>query len=324
MHRDGKVRAILKKTMKPQRSSAYLVRSLKRSEMLQCYSLLLPVAVLIIIFCYVPMYGLVIAFQNYFPGSPFIGNNVKWVALKHFMKFINGQYFWRLIKNTLWLSILNLIFGFTIPIIFALLLDQVRKPSYKKFVQTSSYLPYFISTVVVTGMVITFIDVDGVITRLMGVFGAPIQNWRVEPKAFPTVYTITNVWKSFGFSSILYFSTISSIDQGLYESARIDGANRWQQMWHITIPGISHIIAINLIMAIGGILNSNSEMILLLYTPAVYDVADVIGTYTYRLGIVGGQFSYTTAAGLFMSAIGFTLTFIANRVSNRLTGYGLW
>lgn len=146
----------------------------------------------------------------------------------------------------------------------------------------------------------------------------------MQSQAFPIVYTVTNVWKGFGFGSILYFSTITSIDPGLYEAARIDGANRLKQMWHITLPGLKHIIAINLIMSIGGILNTNSELILLLYTPATYDVADVIGTYTYRLGILGGQYSYTTAAGLFMSAIGFMLTYLANRVSNALTGYGLW
>lgn len=270
------------------------------------------------------MYGLVIAFQNYFPGSAFIGENVNWVGLKHFKKFINGIYFGRLIKNTLRLSSLNLIFGFTAPILFALLLDQIKSVRYKKVVQTASYLPYFISTVVVTGMVITFIDTDGIVTRFLALFGLPIKNWQTEPSAFPAVYTITNVWKSFGFSSILYFSTISSIDPGLYESAKIDGANRAQQVWHITLPGISRVIAINLIMAVGGVLNTNSEMILLLYSPAVYDVADVIGTYTYRVGIEGGKYSFTAAAGLFMSLIGFSLTFIANKVSNKLTGYGLW
>ena len=297
---------------------------MNRKETLQCYSLLLPVIALIFVFSYIPMYGLVIAFQNYFPGSAFIGENVNWVGLKHFKKFINGIYFGRLIKNTLRLSSLNLIFGFTAPILFALLLDQIKSVRYKKVVQTASYLPYFISTVVVTGMVITFIDTDGIVTRFLALFGLPIKNWQTEPSAFPAVYTITNVWKSFGFSSILYFSTISSIDPGLYESAKIDGANRAQQVWHITLPGISRVIAINLIMAVGGVLNTNSEMILLLYSPAVYDVADVIGTYTYRVGIEGGKYSFTAAAGLFMSLIGFSLTFIANKVSNKLTGYGLW
>lgn len=299
-------------------------RAFFQNETFQVYSLFIPVAILIIIFCYIPMYGIVIAFQDYTPGSPFIGEAVKWVGLKHFANFIQGEYFFRLMKNTLVLSVLNLIFGFTIPIIFALLMDQIKAVRFKKLIQTASYMPYFISMIVVAGMVISFIDVGGIITNLLTAFGFENINYRNSPTAFPVIYTVTNVWKGFGFGSILYFSTISSIDPGLYESAKLDGANRLRQVWHITLPGISRVIAINLIMAIGGILNANSELILLLYTPATYEAADVIGTYTYRLGIIGGQYSYTTAAGLFMSLIGFILTYLSNKVSNKMTGYGLW
>ena len=293
-------------------------------EMLQYYSLLIPVLVLIFVFCYIPMYGIVIAFQDYLPGSPFIGEGVRWVGLKYFERFIGGEYFMRLIRNTLVLSGLNLVFGFSVPILFALLMDQIKTTWLKKTIQTASYMPYFISSVVVAGMVISFIDTDGLVMQLLSTFGVPKQNLRINSGAFPWIYTVTNVWKNFGFGSILYFSTISSIDPGLYEAARIDGANRWMQVWHITLPELRSIIAINLIMSIGGILNANSELILLMYTSATYDVADVIGTYTYRMGIEGGQYSYTTAAGLFMSLIGFALTFAANKVSNKLTGYGLW
>jgi putative aldouronate transport system permease protein len=150
------------------------------------------------------------------------------------------------------------------------------------------------------------------------------MNYRLNKTAFPVIYTVTNIWKSFGFGSILYLSTITGIDPQLYESAKIDGANRFRQVIHITIPGIQRIIAINLIMAIGGILGTNTDLILLLYHSATYETADVIGTYVYRLGILGGEFSYTTAVGLFMSIIAFALTFTANKVSNRLTDYGLW
>ena len=305
-----------KKTVRASRS--------RRIEMLQIYSLMIPVFILIFIFSYIPLYGIVIAFQDYVPGAPFLGEGVKWVGLEHFIDFIQGEYFGRLIRNTLVLSGLNLLFGFTAPILFALLMDQIGALRFKKLVQTASYMPYFISTVVVAGMVISFIDNQGLVTNFLTLFGFERQNYRINPDAFPATYTITNVWKGFGFGSILYFSTISSIDKGLYESAKLDGANRFQQVLHITLPGIKHVIAINLIMAIGGILNTNSELILLLYTEATYNVADVIGTYTYRLGIVGGQYSYTTAAGLFMSVIGFILTYTANKVSNRLTGMGLW
>jgi putative aldouronate transport system permease protein len=158
----------------------------------------------------------------------------------------------------------------------------------------------------------------------MTLFGMDPQNYRMSRAAFPWIYTITNVWKGFGFGSILYFATITSIDPGLYESAKIDGADRFQQAIHITLPGIQRIIAINLIMAVGAILSTNTDLILLLYHSATYEVADVVGTYVYRLGIEGGEFAYTTAVGLFMSLIAFSLTFTANKISNKLTDFGLW
>lgn len=293
-------------------------------ENLQIYGIMLPTLLLILVFCYVPLYGLVIAFQDYVPGISFFGEDVTWVGLKWFQKFISGHYFARLIRNTLVLSGLNLLFGFTAPILFALLLDQIRRAGFKKLVQTASYMPYFISTVVVAGMVISFIDTDGIVTNLLTQFGMEKKNYIVDPGAFPWVYTITNVWKSFGFGSILYCSIISSIDPGLYEAAKLDGANRGQQVWHVTLPGLKSVIAINLITTVGAILSTNTELVLLLYKPATYDVADVIGTYTYRLGILEGQYSYTTAAGLFTAAIGFLFTWLANKISNKLTGFGLW
>ena len=293
-------------------------------ENMQIYALMLPTILLILIFCYIPMYGIIIAFQDYAPGMPFIGEGVKWVGFKWFEKFITSHYFFRLIKNTLVLNLLNLIFGFSAPILFALLIDQIRHTGCKKFIQTASYMPYFISTVIVAGMVISFIDTDGIITNALVGLGMERQNLRVSSAAFPWVYTFTNIWKGFGFGSILYCSVISSIDPGQYEAAKLDGANRLQQVWHITLPGLKAVIAINLINTIGGILASNSELILLLYTSATYDVADVIGTYTYRLGILEGKYSYTSAAGLFVTVIGFIFTYTANKVSNKLTGYGLW
>ncbi len=293
-------------------------------ENIQIYALMLPTLLLILIFCYVPMYGIIIAFQDYVPGSPFIGKDVDWVGLRWFKQFVAGHYFTRLLKNTLVLSILNLIFGFTAPILFALLLDQIKHIKYKKFIQTASYMPYFISTVVVAGMVISFVDTDGLITSVLTTLGFARENYRTNSDAFPWIYTFTNVWKGFGFGSILYCSIISSIDPGLYEAAKLDGANRWQQVWHVTLPGLKAVIAINLIRTVGDILSTNTDLILLFYTPATYDVADVIGTYTYRLGILEGQYSYTTAAGVFTSIIGFAITFVANKISNKLAGVGLW
>lgn len=295
-------------------------------ENLQLYAIMLPVLVLIFIFCYIPMYGLVIAFQDYNPGNPFIAfdGSVKWVGLTHFITFAKSIYFFRLIKNTLLLSFYNLIFGFWVPIAFALLLNEVLNMHFKKLVQTASYMPYFISSVVVAGMVLSFIQTDGIVNSVFAIFGKAPVAYNTSASAFPVIYTLTNVWKSFGFNSILYLSSISSVDPSLYESARIDGANRLKQCMYITLPSILPTISIMLIFTVGSMLSSNSDLILLLYNSATYSTADVIDTYIYRIGIEGGQFSYTAAIGLFSTAINFILVFVANKISNKLTNYGLW
>ncbi|WP_249319600.1 ABC transporter permease [Yeguia hominis] len=250
--------------------------------------------------------------------------NANWVGFEHFTAFINSIFFSRLIWNTIRLSLLNLLFGFTIPILFALLLNEVKNLHFKKFVQTVSYLPYFISTVVVAGLVLSFLEPNGLVNNILAMFGVQPTEWIVQPKAYPTIYTVTNVWKNFGFSSVLYFSTMASIDPTLYESAKIDGANRWKQMLYITLPGLRNIIAITLILQLGALLTSNTELALLLYRSATYETSDVIGTFVYRMGIEQGKYSYSTAVGLFLSIIGFGLTFVANKVSNKFAGYGLW
>ncbi len=295
-------------------------------ENVELGTLFLPAAILIILFCYIPLWGVVIAFQDYVAGNSLFAfdDSVKWVGLKHFLKFVNNRYFFRLLGNTFRLSVLNLVFGFTIPIIFALLLNEVRNMRYKKIVQTSSYLPYFISTVVAAGMMLSFLEINGLINNFSKLLGLEAKEYIIDPKYFSGIYTITNVWKHFGFGSILYFSTISSIDPVLYESATIDGANRWKQMLHITLPGIKFIIAVQLVLQVGRILSTNTDLVLLLYRSSTYSTADVIGTYIYREGIMGGKYSYSAAVGLFMSIIGFALTYIANKVSNKLTGYGMW
>lgn len=290
----------------------------------ELYSLMLPAIILIFIFCYIPMYGYLIAFQDYKAGSSFWGPDTEWVGLKHFERFYNSVFFSRLMGNTLWLSFLNLAWGFWVPIVFALLLNEVHVMGYKKFVQTASYLPYFISMVVMCGMLISFISPSGIINKLIVALGGESKSWRTIPSAFAEIYVLSNIWKSFGYNSILYMSVITSIDTSMYESARLDGANRLQQAIKITIPSIVPTIAIMLIMQVGSLLNANTEMILLLYVPATYEVADVIGTYIYREGLSGGKFSYTTAIGLIQAVINFALVFIANKVSDKLTGAGLF
>lgn len=295
-------------------------------ENLELYSIMLPVLAMIFIFCYIPMYGIVIAFQKYVPGRPFLSldGSTKWVGLKYFKEFIQGKYFGRLMGNTIKLSLYNLLFGFPIPIIFALMLNEIHSVKAKKFFQTASYLPYFISMVVVAGLVVSFLETNGLINNIAVMFGGTRTAWRTNKQAFPVIYTITNVWKSFGFNSILYMSAITAIDTSLYESAKLDGATRLEQIWYITLPSIRPTIAIMLIMAVGGLMNSNTDLILLLYTSTTYETADVIGTYIYRVGIQGGKFSQTAAIGLFSTIINFILVFITNCLSNKISGTGLW
>ena len=300
-------------------------KGVSAAEQIQLMLLMLPAFALIFIFCYIPMYGILIAFQDYVPGAPILSfDSARWVGFKHFIDFIGSRTFPRLIRNTLVLSSLHLVFGFTAPIIFALMLNEVKAARFKKVVQTASYLPYFISTVIVAGMVLSFIDTNGIVNVLLKAMGLPTRAFSVEPKAFPVIYTITTVWKSFGWDSILYLSAMSSIDVNLYEAARLDGANRGQQMWHITLPAIKPTIMLLLILAIGGILGTNTDLILLLYNPAVYDTADVIGTYVYRDSLLGGRFSFGTAVSLFTSLLNFTLVFISNSISRKVADYSLW
>ena len=294
-------------------------------ENLELYLMALIPVTLIFIFSYVPIYGIVIAFQNFVPGIPMIGDErIDWVGFKHFTDFINSHFFGRLLKNTIWLNLLNLLFGFPIPILFAIVLNEVRNARYKRFTQTASYMPYFISNVVVAGMFINFLQPDGLFNHIRAAFGARPLPFITRPEYFPAIYTLINVWKGFGFNSILYFSAISGIDQELYESGRLDGGTRLQLMRHITIPSILPTIAIMLILQVGSFLGSNTDLIILLYRPSTYRTADTLGTYIYRLGITEGRFSYTTAIGLFMSVIGFALVYAANKASDKLTGFAMW
>lgn len=296
-----------------------------KKEDWQIYSFMLPAVILIMLFSYIPMYGLVLAFQNFRAGSDIFNlAGAKWVGFKWFAQYMNSIYFGRTLGNTIRLSLLNLLFGFTMPIVFALVINEIRALRFKKLVQTASYLPYFISAVVVAGIVISFTEMNGLVNNFISLLGMERKEWLVRPEYFPGVYTFTNVWKTFGFNSILYISTLSSIDPELYEAAKIDGASRWQQMKYVTLPSILFIIAVQLVMQMSQILNANTDLVLLLYRPSTYQTSDTIGTYVYRMGIVGGKYSYTTAVGLFQSVVALVLTIITNKVSNKLTGYGLW
>ena len=293
-------------------------------ENIQYYLMMLIPMTLIFVFSYIPLYGIVIAFQDYFPGSPFIGKDVEWVGLKWFKAFVTSHYFPRILRNTLVLNLMGLLLGFAVPIIFALIVNEIRSSKFRKFTQTVSYLPHFLSAVIVAGMVSRFISSDGIITLALQALGFEAKSLNVSKEAFPWIYTITGIWKSFGWNSIIYLSTLAAIDPGMYEAATIDGAGRLKRIWYITIPNMMPLIMIQLILSIGGMLGSNTDMILLMYNESVYETADVIGTFVYRETLMNGQFSYGTASGLLMSILSFILLYIANSVSRKYTDFSMW
>lgn len=300
----------------------YMRRDIK--ENIQYYTMMLIPIIFIFLFSYLPMFGIVVAFQDYFAGKPFFGEGVTWVGLKWFKEFVNSYYFPRVIRNTLIINIMGLALGFVVPIIFALVVNEIKSDVFKKITQTVSYLPHFLSMVVAAGMVISFLADDGFITKAIRMIGFEVKSLNVNPRAFPWIYTFTNIWKSFGWSSIIYLSTIAGIDPELYDAASVDGAGRIKKIWYVTIPAMLPLISIQLILSIGGMLGANTELILLLYNEATYKTADVIGTYVYRESLMGGRFSYGTAAGLFMSILSFALVYISNAISRKVTDFALW
>lgn len=286
------------------------------------YVILLPVLLYYLIFAYLPMAGNVIAFQNYSITRGFFDSN--FVGFKHFKAFFTNYTFFRLIRNTLMINFYGLIFGFPAPIVLALLLNEVRSNKYRRTVQTVTYMPYFISTVVVAGMMLDFLDTRGLINDVIAFFGGQRIQFLVRQDMFWGIYTISEIWQGVGWGSIIYLSALSGVDTELYEAAAIDGANRYHQMRYITLPSISPTIMIMLILRLGQMMSLGYEKILLIYTPAIYETADVISTYVYRKGILEQSFSYSTAVNLFNSVVNFTLLVSANRISKALTGSSLW
>lgn len=290
------------------------------------YLLLLPGLLYLIIFHYIPMFGIIISFKEY---QPFMGVEgiftSEWVGLKHFQKFFNSYYFWDILGNTLAISLLKFIFGFPAPIIFALLLNEVRNKKFMKTVQTISYLPHFLSWVVVSGLLVTLLSTDnGLINIIREAMGKESIMFLGDPKYFRQVLVISDIWKGIGWGSIVYLAAISGVDQEMYEAAYIDGANRWRRIWHITLPSISHIVVIMLIFSVGGLLNAGFEQIFLLYSPAVYSVANIIDTFVYREGLQSNNYSYATAVGLFKSLVSMFLLLLTNFIAKRLDQEGIW
>lgn len=301
----------------------------KRSKLIQMrrdyqlYIMLIPVIIYYIMFMYKPMYGLQIAFKDY---SLFKGiMDSPWCGFKHFIKFFEGPFLLRTIKNTLAISIIGLLANIPAQIVLALLFNELKPGKFKNIIQTVSYLPHFISMVVIAGLVTSFLaPSNGLINIIIDKLGGEKIYFLTKPEYFRTIFTLMNVWAGTGFGTIVYMSALSAIDECLYEAATIDGAGKLGQLWHVTIPGILPTIVIILIMNVGSLLNVGYETIILLYQPATYETSDVISTYVYRSGIIEGHYDFSTAVGFFNSLVALLLTTTANIISRRVSEISLW
>lgn len=291
------------------------------------YVIILPVLIYLFLFCYKPMYGLIIAFQDYkitrgIQGSSWADPWYKW-----FVNFITDPYFPRIIKNTFLISGLTILFSFPAPILLALMINEVRNRFFKRTVQTITYMPYFISMVVMCAMINVYCKQDGLFGQIAAFFGGTPQNYLTNPAAFRPIYVLSDIWQRIGWDSIIYLAALASIDQEQYEAARVDGASRFRQMLHITLPGLMPTITILFILRMGGILNVGYEKILLLYNPSTYEVADVISTYTYRLSFPASgtpMYSKSTAIGLFNTLVNVAFLLVTNAFSKKASETSLF
>ncbi|OCT14847.1 sugar ABC transporter permease [Paenibacillus pectinilyticus] len=307
-------------TRKPKAVANKYVRDFKLNKYL--YIMMIPVIAYYVIFHYAPMYGALIAFKEYSPMKGILGS--EWVGFAHFKDFFGSYYFWRILKNTVVISLYSLIFEFPAPIILALLINEVRSKMFKRVAQTITYMPYFISLVVICGIITDFTNADGIINRLFMLVGYDGQAMLQKPELFRSIYILSEIWQRIGWESIIYIAALMSIDQEQYEAARMDGASRWKQILHITLPGIMPTITIMFILRMGNLLNVGFEKIILLYNPVTYDTADVISSFVYRKGLLEFGWSYSSAVGLFNSVINLVLLVSANYISRKVNKSSLW
>ena len=288
------------------------------------YLLFLPILVYFLVFKYGPMAGLAISFQDFKAAKGIAGS--KWVGMKHFINFMNDPFLPRLLRNTVTIALSTLIFSFPSAIVLALLINELRSRRMSRAVQTISYIPHFISTVVVCGIIRNLVGRTGGVTMLLHfLFGLPVTNMLYEPGDFVPIYIVSDIWSNIGWNSIVYLSALTSIDQELYEAAKVDGANKWHQIIHVTIPCLVPTIVIMFILKVGKMFDVGYEKIMLLYTPLTYETADVINTYVYRRGFAENvNFSYSTAVGFFNSVVCFLLVFVTNKITSRMGGNSLW
>ena len=286
------------------------------------YIMAIPVLIYYILFHLWPMYGAIIAFKDFVPSEGIWGSH--WVGFDHFKNFFGNFYFWRLIKNTFLISFYQLIFGFPAPIILALLLNEVKTRWFKGTVQTVTYLPHFISLVVVVGIIKDFANSNGIISDLIVMMGGSRESLFQSPRMFRTLYVASGIWQEIGWGTIVYLSALAGIDTAQYEAAKIDGAGRFNQLLHVTLPGIMPTIIILLILQLGKLLNVGFEKIILMYNPATYETADVISSYVYRMGLQRFDWSFSTAVGLFNSCVNFVLLIVSNKISRKVSDSSLW
>ena len=288
---------------------------MKRNK--ELYLLVLPVLAFYAIFQYGPMYGALIAFQNFRPALGM--RESAWVGLQHFRDFFGSVFFTRVLWNTIRISLLRLVFEFPAPILLALLINEVKHKYFARTVQTITYMPFFISIIVVAGLIRTFVGADGIVTQFFGIFGVPNQNMLNNTSYFLPILIVSDIWQSIGFGSIIYLAALQGIDQEQYEAASIDGAGRFKQTIHVTLPGIIQTIIILFILRMGSMLSVGAEKILLLYSPLTWEVSDVIGTFVFRRGLLDMQFSYAAAVGLFNSAVNIMFLLSANYLSRKVS-----
>jgi putative aldouronate transport system permease protein len=283
--------------------------------------MVLPV-IYFVVFAYLPMYGVTLAFKKFDIAKGILGS--PWVGTQYFREFFANPYSYRLIFNTLMLRVWDLSLGFPAPILLALLLNEVRRERFKRVVQSASYLPHFISLVVVCGMVVSFLSSDGIFNQIVQAMGGKPQAWLQAPEYFRPIWLISGIWQNAGWTSVIYLAALTAISPELYEAAVVDGANRWQRIRHITIPGIMPTVTIMFILRVGSLLTVDFQKVLLLYTPLTYETADMLGTYIYRRGILGADFSFAAAVGLFQSLVGLVFIVGSNWLAKKAGQSGLW
>lgn len=289
----------------------------------QLYLLVLPAIIYFFIFEYMPMYGVQIAFKKYQVSKGIWGS--EWVGLKHFKDFFNAYYFKRLLANTLLLNVYYLLWSFPIPIILAILLNRIRNDKTKRFIQTSIYMPHFISTIVLAGMTYIFLSPSsGIFNVVRGMLGLEVVDYMSKYTAFRTIYIVSSIWRGAGYSSILFIACLTSVDTALYEAADIDGASVWHKIWYIDIPTLLPTAMMTMILKMGSMLSSNTDLALALQTPGNIATSDIIGVYVYNVGLGNGQFSYTSAIGLFTNVINFIMIITFNKISKKIGQIGMF